>query len=87
MKVIAIELGYDNVTLRNPGEEFDMPDDVFNVGEKFWFEPADPAEKEKVAAKFKSARKPDVAAVDPAKQAADRDASVREQAEKQSKSK
>jgi hypothetical protein len=34
MKVIATELGYDNVTLRNPGDQFDMPDDVFEGGGK-----------------------------------------------------
>lgn len=30
MKVIAIEQGYDNVMIREKGEVFDMPDDVFD---------------------------------------------------------
>lgn len=27
-RVRALELGYDNITLREPGDEFDMPDDA-----------------------------------------------------------
>jgi hypothetical protein len=30
MQVIAIAKGYDGVTVRNPGEEFTMPDTVFD---------------------------------------------------------
>jgi hypothetical protein len=74
MKVKALELGYDNVTLRHPDEEFEMPDDVFDAGGKHFFEPADPALKAKYAVTQKAAAKPAVAAVDPAKQSADKQA-------------
>jgi hypothetical protein len=66
MRVIALELGYDNVALRNPGDEFEMPDDVFKrrprvdangkaIAGAFyeppsWFEPVDPKMKAKVEA-------------------------------------
>jgi hypothetical protein len=85
MKVIALELGYDNVTLRNKGDEFEMPDDVFEHGARHWFEPADPATKEKLASAHKAARKPEVAAVDPAKQAADKNAADEKLAKEQGK--
>ena len=73
MKVIALELGYDNIALRAPGDEFDMPDDVFDrrprvdaagtpIAGAFyepphWFEPVDKAEKTKVEAERKEVRK------------------------------
>jgi hypothetical protein len=77
MKVIALELGYDNVALRHPGDEFDMPDNVFEDGGLHFFEPKDPAAKEKVAAARKAARKPEVAAIDPAKQSAAHEAAIK----------
>lgn len=77
MKVIALELGYDNVQLRNPGDVFDVTDEVALHGGPAWFEPVEEADKVKVAAARKAYRKPDVAAVDPAKQAAEHAASVK----------
>lgn len=32
MRVIATAPGYDNLTVRQPGEEFDVPDSVFGKG-------------------------------------------------------
>lgn len=77
MKVIALELGYDNVTLRNPGDQFEVPEEVFKEGTKFWFEPVDEADKAKVAKLRKEAKAPEVPAIDPAKQAAAHDASIK----------
>lgn len=73
MRVIALEAGYDNITIRNPGEEFEMPEEVFArrprlnaIGEEIpgayyepphWFEPVDAAEKAKVDAERKAVRK------------------------------
>lgn len=73
MKVIAIDLGFDNVALRNPGDVFDMPDDVFELrGRKTpegvivegqfyeppaWFVPVDEDVKAKVEADRKAIRK------------------------------
>lgn len=73
MKVIAIERGYDNVTLREAGETFDMPDEVFErrpvlnpdgvaIPGQFheppsWFEPVDATVKSKVEAERKATRK------------------------------
>lgn len=70
MKVIALELGFDNVALRHPGDEFDMPDDSFDRRQRKdadgkvieglfyehppWFEPADPELKKKVDADRKA---------------------------------
>lgn len=55
MRVIAIQPGYDNVTLRKPGEVFEMPD-----GSKgSWFKPEPKAVEdhkdhpEKVKPKYK----------------------------------
>ena len=36
MRVIATAVGYDNIVLRQPGEEFDMPDGAKGS----WFRPA-----------------------------------------------
>lgn len=95
MRVIALELGYDNVALRNPGDEFDMPDDVFKrrprvdatgrpIAGAFyepphWFEPVDALAKAKVAADRKEIAEinASVAAVDPAQQFADYQASLK----------
>lgn len=71
MKVIALELGYDNVQLRQPGDEFELPDDVvFATAGRAWFEPVDEADKAKFAKASKKAAAA-VPAIDPAKQAAD----------------
>jgi hypothetical protein len=95
MKVIALELGYDNVALRNPGDTFDMPDDVFDrrprldaVGVAIpnafyeppsWFEPVDPKVKAKVEEDRLAVRKlaAGVPAINPAKQFADYEASIK----------
>jgi hypothetical protein len=77
MKVIALELGFDNVSLRIPDEEFEMPESVFEGGGKHFFEPVDPADKKRVEAARKAERKPEVAAVDPAKQAAAHEAAMK----------
>lgn len=47
MKVKAVSLGFDNLTLREPGEVFDMPDDteVTPVKEGGWFTKVDDAEQ------------------------------------------
>lgn len=37
MRVIANATGFDNLAIREPGEEFDMPDDA----EAHWFDPVD----------------------------------------------
>ncbi|WP_422096890.1 hypothetical protein [Variovorax sp.] len=37
VRVIATETGYDGSKLREPGEEFDMPEDATGT----WFEPVD----------------------------------------------
>ncbi len=79
MKVKALELGYDNVTLRQPGDEFEMPDDVFEPRPRLdavgavvpgafyepphWFEPVDTKLKAKVEEERKAIRKRNVAAV------------------------
>lgn len=52
MRVRAIETGYDNVAIRQPGEEFDMPDGASAP----WFEPVEPP---KVEVKSKKAGKAD----------------------------
>lgn len=73
MRVIALELGYDNTALRHPGDEFEMPDEVFArrprvdatgtpIAGAFyepphWFEPVDAGEKAKVEADRKEIRK------------------------------
>lgn len=73
MRVIAIETGFDGVAVRNTGDEFDMPDDVFErrprLNEKgepiagqfyeppSWFEPVDRSAREKVDADRKAIRK------------------------------
>lgn len=73
MKVVATERGYDNVTLREAGETFEMPDEVFDrrpllgadgaaiPGQFYeppsWFEPVDAALKAKVEAERKATRK------------------------------
>lgn len=65
MKVRALEAGYDNLCLRLPGDEFDMPDTVFDERPRLdangkvlpglfhdnphWFEPLDEKLKEKFA--------------------------------------
>jgi hypothetical protein len=82
MKVIATELGFDSVTLRHPGDEFEMPDNVFDDGRKTWFEPADPKVKAEVEARRKAPKAPEVPAIDPAKQAAEHEASIRSLNEK-----
>lgn len=82
MRVVAIERGFDNLVVREVGDVFDMPDDVFELRPKrdekgqpipgqfydapSWFEPAD----EKVKAKLVREREAvhGVKAVDPAKQ-------------------
>lgn len=78
MKVIALELGYDNVALREAGEKFEMPDDVFEKGTKFWFEPVDPAVKAQVAEEVakREAAKVAVPAINPAEQLAKYQASL-----------
>lgn len=45
MRVRAIDTGYDNVLVREPGDEFDMPADAFGP----WFEPIDPDDKARTA--------------------------------------
>lgn len=66
MKVIALETGYDGQSVRNPGDTFDMPDEVFDrrprtdedgepIANRFyeppgWFEPVDATLKAKVEA-------------------------------------
>jgi hypothetical protein len=77
MKVIALETGFDNVQLRNPGDVFDLPDEVVLHGGPVWFEPVAAADKEKFEAAKKAYVKPQVAAVDPAKQAAAHEASLK----------
>lgn len=95
MRVIALELGYDNVALREAGTEFEMPDDVFERRPRLdasgapipnafydpphWFEPVDPKVKAKVEEERKAIRKlaVHVPAVDPAKQAASYEASLK----------
>ena len=77
MKVIALELGFDNVQLRNPGDTFDLPDEVALHGGPAWFKPVEAADKVKFEAARKSYRKPEVAAIDPAKQAAEHEASIK----------
>lgn len=72
IRVIAIAQGFDNVALREIGDEFDMPDDVFErrprLDEKGqpipnqyyeppnWFEPVDRAHKDQVAEERKNTR-------------------------------
>jgi ferritin-like protein len=95
MRVIALELGYDNVALREVGTEFEMPDDVFDRRPRLdasgavipnafydppsWFEPVDPKLKAKVDEERKAIRKlaVHVPAVDPAKQHAAYEASIK----------
>lgn len=77
MKVVALEIGFDNVALRQPGDQFDLPDEFVLRGGPAWFEPVEAADKEKFEAARKAYRKPDIAAVDPAKQAADYQASIK----------
>ena len=43
MRVRAIETGFDNLAIRNPGDEFDMPDG----SEAAWFEPVEVETKKK----------------------------------------
>lgn len=73
IKVIALETGYDGLSVRNPGDVFDMPDDVFDKRPKLkedgepikdqfyepphWFEPVDKALKEHVEADRKAIQK------------------------------
>jgi len=73
MKVIAVETGYDGHSVRNPGDTFEMPDDVFDQRPKLnedgvpikdqfyeppaWFEPVDASAREKVEADRKAIRK------------------------------
>lgn len=82
MKVIALETGFDGITLRHPGDEFELPEELVERPGQKWFEPADPAAKARLAAAAKPAGRPDVAAVDPAKQAADKQASDEKAAKK-----
>lgn len=77
MKVIALELGFDNVALRQPGDEFELPEELVLQGGPSWFEPVAAADKAKFEAARKAYRKPEVAAIDPAKQAAEHEASVK----------
>lgn len=71
--VIAIAQGFDGVALREPGDVFEMPDDVFEPRPRLnadgeptgrfyeppsWFEPVDKSLKEKVEQDRKAARKP-----------------------------
>ena len=56
MRVIATAVGYDNKALRQPGDEFEMPDGMKGS----WFEPKDPpvappARKGKAAAQAPAA--------------------------------
>lgn len=73
IQVIAVAQGFDNIALREIGDVFDMPDDVFErrprlnekgepIAEQFyepphWFEPVDKDLKEKVEADRKLIRK------------------------------
>lgn len=73
IRVIAIAQGFDNVALREPGDEFDVPDDVFDRRPKLdehgqpvkdqyydlphWFEPVDRNLKEKVESDRKAINK------------------------------
>ncbi len=79
MKVRALEIGFDNVALRQPGEEFEVPESVFEGGGKHWFEPVEQADKDRVAQLAKAAARKavPVSAVDPAKQQAEYDASIK----------
>lgn len=83
MKVVALELGFDNVALRQPGDEFELPEELVLQGGPAWFEPVDAADKAKFEAARKAYRKPQVHAVNPGKQAAEHEASVKELAKAQ----
>lgn len=68
MRVKATAVGYDNVAVRNPGDEFDMPDGVYAP----WYEPLDAAHKAKSAKAFEPDAK--VPAVNPARQQSEQEA-------------
>lgn len=87
MKVIALETGFDGITIRHPGDEFELPNEVVERQGRKWFEPADPAVKANLAAAAAAADKPEVVAVDPAKQAADKQASDEKAAKDHAKQK
>jgi len=73
IRVIATAQGYDGTSIQEVGNEFDMPDDVFDRRQKLnadgepianqfyeppsWFEPVDKSLKAKVEADRKAARK------------------------------
>jgi hypothetical protein len=73
IRVIAIAQGFDNVALREIGDEFDMPDHVFERRPKLdekgqpipgqfheppsWFEPIDRSERERVEKERAEVRK------------------------------
>jgi hypothetical protein len=95
VKVIATEDGFDNIAVRHVGEEFDMPDDVFDPRPKLddhgrsiaglfydppsWFEPVDAALKAKLAKPL--ARR--TLSVNPKTQEADHQASLRAAADRE----
>jgi len=54
MQVIATKRGYDNVTIREPGDKFEMPDDARGS----WFRPADGTPVEQAPEPVKSKRPP-----------------------------
>ncbi len=55
MQVIATLRGYDNIRVREPGEEFEMPDDATGS----WFEPVGGAKpKAKPEGKAKAGKEP-----------------------------
>lgn len=44
MRVVAIAVGFDGKTLRQPGDEFDLPDDA---GPGDWFKKIEPKKRKK----------------------------------------
>ena len=48
MQVIATEVGFDGMRIRNPGEVFEMPDDT-EIDSKSWFEKVNDKSRAKAA--------------------------------------
>lgn len=92
MEVVAIAVGFDNQCIRDIGDRFEVPDNSFEPRQIIvdgkptgqfheppsWFEPVDEALKAKVA---RTILKLPVPAINPQKQTADFDASMRKKAE------